>query len=93
MTRESALLGTPTYTAFAGRLAAVDAELMRAGLLGDLRRPDLEPEFVKKAPNVPAVSADHAEAILRTIRAALRRVTEATGRGFPLRPSRPRRRA
>jgi len=37
MTRESALLGTPTYTVFLGELAAVDAELMRLGKLVDLR--------------------------------------------------------
>ena len=37
MNRESALLGTPTYTVFAGELAAVDAELIRLGRLRDLR--------------------------------------------------------
>lgn len=37
MTRESALLGTPTYTVFLGTLAAVDAELIRQGRLVDLR--------------------------------------------------------
>jgi predicted glycosyltransferase len=37
MNRESALLGTPTYTVFAGTLAAVDVELIRRGRLGDLR--------------------------------------------------------
>src|SRR5207244_10034296 len=31
MTRESALLGTPTYTVFAGRPAAVDDALIRSG--------------------------------------------------------------
>ena len=36
MTRESALLGTPTYTVFLGELAAEDAELIR---LGTHRRP------------------------------------------------------
>ena len=48
MTRESALLGTPTYTAFIGRPAAVDAELIRLGLLRDLRDSGL-PAFVKRA--------------------------------------------
>lgn len=38
MTRESALLGTPTYTVFAGELAAVDAELIARGRIADLRR-------------------------------------------------------
>ena len=37
MTRESALLGTPTYTVFLAELAAVDAELIRLGKLIDLR--------------------------------------------------------
>ena len=39
MNRESAILGTPTYTVFAGELAAVDAELIRQGRLRDLRSP------------------------------------------------------
>ena len=33
MTREAAVLGTPSYTLFAGRLGAVDRALMRAGTL------------------------------------------------------------
>lgn len=37
MNREAALLGVPTYTVFDGKLAAVDAELLRLGLLNDLR--------------------------------------------------------
>ena len=37
MTRESALLGTPTYTVFLGELAAQDAELIRLGRIVDLR--------------------------------------------------------
>jgi uncharacterized protein len=48
MNRESALLGTPTYTVFAGELAAVDAELIRRGLLHDLRDEAAEPEFRKR---------------------------------------------
>jgi predicted glycosyltransferase len=47
MTRESALLGTPTYTVFAGRLAAVDAELIRSGRLIDLRGPNSGVRFEK----------------------------------------------
>jgi predicted glycosyltransferase len=46
MTRESALLGTPTYTVFLADLAAVDAELIRTGKLVDLRSggfPVIEP--------------------------------------------------
>jgi predicted glycosyltransferase len=37
MTRESALIGTPTYTVFLGKLASVDAELIRQGRIVDLR--------------------------------------------------------
>ena len=48
MNRESAVLGTPTYTVFAGRLAAVDAELVRLGRLHDLRAPGTQPRFEKK---------------------------------------------
>ncbi len=48
MNRESAILGTPTYTVFAGRLAAVDAELIRLGRMQDLRAPGVQPVFAKK---------------------------------------------
>lgn len=37
MNRESALLGTPTYTVFGERLGAVDVELIRAGRMRDAR--------------------------------------------------------
>ncbi len=40
MSREAALLGVRAYTMFAGRFAAVDAELIRRGLLHDLRGQD-----------------------------------------------------
>lgn len=40
MCREAALLGVRAYTMFAGRFAAVDAELIRRGLLRDLRGQD-----------------------------------------------------
>ena len=53
MNRESALLGTPTYSVFAGRLAAVDAALMREGRLRDARTGGLPP-FEKK----PAATAE-----------------------------------
>ena len=43
MTRESAVLGTPTYTVFAGRLAGVDAEL-------DPPRPAARPACVRRPP-------------------------------------------
>jgi hypothetical protein len=40
MCREAALLGARAYTMFAGRFAAVDRELIRRGLLHDLRGQD-----------------------------------------------------
>jgi predicted glycosyltransferase len=40
MCREAALLGVRAYTMFAGRFAAVDAELIQRGLLRDLRGQD-----------------------------------------------------
>lgn len=48
MNRESALLGTPTYTIFGGRLAAVDAELIRLGKLVDIRAPGAEAAVAKR---------------------------------------------
>jgi uncharacterized protein len=48
MTRESAVLGTATYTVFAARQAAVDKALVRMGRLHDLRAPGSRPAFVKK---------------------------------------------
>jgi predicted glycosyltransferase len=78
MTRESAILGTPTYTVFAGRLAAVDAELIRAGRLLDLRARASRVRFEKKA-RAPESYAD-ANPILGAIKNALQAVTEASTR-------------
>ena len=64
MTRESALLGTPTYTVFAGEFAAVDAELVRVGRLHDLRTPGTEPRFEKRRHPRTPVPVERAEAIL-----------------------------
>jgi uncharacterized protein len=71
MNREAALLGTPTYTMFAGRLAAVDAELIRLGLLHDLRNGGAELAFVKKPPPDLARTSERSDAILARIREAL----------------------
>jgi predicted glycosyltransferase len=77
MTREAALLGTPTATVFAGELAAVDAELIRRGLLVDLRRPGTLPRFEKKTPNRSTATREAAEAladaIVEAVRSASRR--------------------
>ena len=40
MNREAALLGTPTWTTFAGELGAVDRMLIETGRMGVLERPD-----------------------------------------------------
>jgi uncharacterized protein len=48
MNRESAILGTPTYTVFGAKLAAVDRELMDKGRLYDLRESGTRVDFVKK---------------------------------------------
>lgn len=70
MNRESALLGTPTFTVFAGELASVDAELIRRGLLQDVRADGREPVFEKKTPDArPALRADAIlETVIRTLR-------------------------
>ncbi len=75
MTRESAVLGTPTYTVFAGRLAAVDAELIRLGRLHDLRQPGNEPRFEKRVARSQPVPAERAAPILEAVSAALADVT------------------
>jgi uncharacterized protein len=72
MNREASLLGTPTYTIFGGRLAAVDAELIRRGLLHDLRPPGSLPRFAKKPPAPPRTSSsENAESIMAVITSAL----------------------
>jgi uncharacterized protein len=67
MTRESALLGTPTYTVFAGALAAVDAELVRLGRLHDLRDPGSQPRFEKRPAAATRVPVERAEQILLVV--------------------------
>jgi uncharacterized protein len=70
MNRESAVLGTPTYTVFAGRLAAVDAELMRMGRLRDLLAPG-SPLFEKRGRNGSAPAEARRDAILSVVLGAL----------------------
>jgi predicted glycosyltransferase len=92
MNRESALLGTPTCTVFAGRLAAVDAALIADGRLVDLRRDGSEP-VVRKKParaggGIPAARRDE---ILEVVERGL---AEVSGRRRPLvaaAPAHPRR--
>ena len=71
MNREAALLGTPTYTMFAGRLAAVDAELIRRGLLHDLRDADVELPREKKPERDLEEAGERAERILDRVLDAL----------------------
>jgi len=73
MTRESALLGTPTYTVFIGRPAAVDTELMRLGLLHDLRTGG-RPAFEKRSASTRSVPEEGRRDVLDTIRKALTEV-------------------
>jgi predicted glycosyltransferase len=83
MTRESALLGTPTYTVFAGRPAAVDEALIRQGRLVDARPRGVHPPFQKRSPAVPSGTAGHGEVILQTVIEAIRAVA-APDRGGEL---------
>jgi predicted glycosyltransferase len=78
MTRESAILGTPTYTVFGGRLAAVDAELIRSGRLVDLRTPASRVRF-EKMPTAREPDAD-ANPILSAIESALEAVAKSSTR-------------
>jgi predicted glycosyltransferase len=76
MNREAALLGTPTYSVFAGRLAQVDAELMRDGRLKDLRKSGF-PVYEKKQARDPTAARARSQEILSTIERALAAVAKA----------------
>ena len=100
MNRESALLGTPTYTVFAGRLAAVDAALIREGRLVDLRDAGAAPVVAKKpAPNGAGIPALRRTVLLGALDRGLaelsagRRRPEAHAPELRPRPLRARRRA
>jgi predicted glycosyltransferase len=71
MSREAAILGTPTYTVFAGQLAAVDRELIDRGLLNDLRDAKASVRLEKKPPQTPRGRSAGADAILSSIIEAL----------------------
>ena len=66
MTREAALLGTPTYTLFAGELAAVDAELIRLGRIVDLRHGGL-PRVERRPLPADSPDPDRARAIVDVV--------------------------
>ncbi len=63
MTRESALLGTPTYTVFLPELAAVDAELIRRGLIVDLREHGRLPAVERKPRAARSEGRERSDAI------------------------------
>jgi predicted glycosyltransferase len=52
MNREAALLGTPTWTTFAGELGAVDRMLIESGRMGVLERAD-QVVIAKRSPGYP----------------------------------------
>jgi predicted glycosyltransferase len=82
MNRESALLGTPTYTVFAGSLAAVDAALIEAGLLHDLREPGREPRFVKKSVARREIPRARQQGISAAIMTAVEAASPLVARGI-----------
>ena len=61
---------------FAGRLAAVDAELIAMGLMYDLRRDDVHPAYRKKSPRDLTDASARSDAILETIVEAVATTTE-----------------
>jgi predicted glycosyltransferase len=79
MNREAALLGTPTYTMFAGKLAAVDAELISMGLMHDLRHARSGLEYRKKPPRDVADASARSDAIMETIVEALQTTVRRGG--------------
>jgi uncharacterized protein len=77
MTREAALLGTPTYTVFMPELAAVDAELIRLGRITDLREPGRFPRVEKKQPRPQELGSERGAMLYATVVATLRAVNGA----------------
>jgi predicted glycosyltransferase len=71
MNREAAILGTPTYTVFAGKLAAVDAALIRLGRMHDLREAGTRPRFEKKGEAIPPRTGAEAERVLDVVVSAI----------------------
>jgi predicted glycosyltransferase len=60
MNREAVALGVPVYTTFAGRLGAVDEQLVREGRLRVLHSPD-ELELVRRAGSTTRTTRDPAD--------------------------------
>ena len=80
MSREAALLGAPAYTVFAGPLASVDAELIRLGLLRDMRKRGAELRIVKRnGAGARPASPQRREVALRRLLDALAAAAEDRG--------------
>jgi hypothetical protein len=67
MNREAALLGTPTWTTFAGRIGAVDRSLIDSGRMRVLERPDqlVVEKHTPQRPTFEAIADAVTEEILR----------------------------
>ena len=79
MTRESALLGTPTYTVFLGELAAQDAELIRLGRIVDLRGEGALPAVERRPRPTEPQRAGRAEEILDVVLRTVDGVAKRSG--------------
>jgi predicted glycosyltransferase len=79
MTRESALLGTPTYTVFGGELAAQDAELIRLGRIVDLRAEGARPAVERRPDATRPRSVERAAEIMEVVLDTVDRVARAPG--------------
>ena len=77
MTREAALLGTPTYTVFMPELAAVDAELIRLGRIADLRESGRFPRVEKKQGLPEELARERSARLYATVAATLEAVSRA----------------
>jgi uncharacterized protein len=78
MTREAALLETPTYTVFLAELAAVDAELIRRGLIVDLREPGGRPAVEKRSTAARRGARERSDGIYRVIMRTVGEVVRET---------------
>ena len=79
MTRESALLGTPTYTVFLGELAAQDAELIRLGRIVDLRAERALPAVERRPKTTEPERAGRAEEIVDIVLRTVDGVAKGSG--------------
>jgi len=79
MTRESALLGTPTYTVFLGELAAQDAELIRLGRIVDLRAEGALPAVQRRPRPTESDGTDRGSELLEVVLGAVDAVAKRTG--------------